>query len=121
MALCAFNIGLVCLLHMALFIHNIQKCIRLNMTDHTWNEPYISKQHFVHVQSIRHEKALHILVSIDIGRRCIHKDLNKHEQSLAVVCVCLCVCGVCVTCTYSGVDMHPSMCCVRVYVYVVCA
>ena len=48
-------------------------------------------------------------------------DPNKHEKTLDVVCVCVCVCGVCVTCTYSGVDMHPSMCCVCVYVYVVCA
>jgi len=31
-----------------------------------------------------------------------------------VVCVRVCVCCVCVTCTFSGVDMHPS---IRTYIY----
>jgi len=75
--------------------------------------------------------ALHILVSIDTGRRCIHKDLDKHEQTLDMVCVCMCVwcvrvmyiqrcrhapehvlclricvCCVCMTCTYTQAYAH---------------
>jgi len=67
---------------------------------------------------ITRRTTLHILVSIDRDRRCIHKDLNKQEQTFDVVCVCVCVCGVCVTCTHRDVDMHPSMCCVCAHVCV---
>ena len=44
---------------------------------------------------ITRRSALHIVVYIDTDRRYIHKDLNKHEKTLDVVCVCVCVCVVC--------------------------
>jgi len=48
-------------------------------------------------------------------QRCRHAPkLNKHEKILDVACVNVCLCCVCVTCTYSCVDMHPS---IRTYIY----
>jgi len=68
--------------------------------------------------AVRRWPALYIQVSIDIGKRCIHGDLNKREQTLDVgggsQCVRICVCCVCVTFTYSGVDIHPS---IRTHIY----
>jgi len=69
--------------------------------------------------AVRRQPALYIAVSIDIGKRCIHGDLSKRKQTLDVgggrQCVRVCVCCVCVTCTYSGVDIHPS---IRTYIYI---
>jgi len=94
--------------------HNLNKPISTNNQSMQCHRQWTLRQG----PAVRCRPALHIPVSIDIGKRCIHRDLNKHEQILEVgggrPCVRVCVFCVCVTRTYSGVDIHPS---IRTYMY----
>jgi len=58
----------------------------------------------------------------DVSARKFERDFAEEQlcgkciiaSVVCVLCVRVCVCCVCVTCTYSGVDMHPS---IRTYIY----